>query len=57
MGKLKLALGRVFNYGHGLSWHHALLLYQKKLPDLKWKTQPKQPLGYLPLALVLSTTS
>jgi hypothetical protein len=24
-----------------------------KLPNLKWKTWPKQPLGYLPLAFAL----
>jgi len=48
--ELKLAgqdLGLVFNFRLGASFGIA------KLPNLKWKTQPKQLLGYLLIAFAL----
>jgi len=42
-------LGRVFNFRSGHLHVAHLWCYQVKLPNLKLKTRPKQPLGYLPL--------
>jgi len=48
-------LGRVFNFGFG-HWHaEHFLCYQEKLPNLKLKTWPKQPLGSLQLVIALPT--
>jgi hypothetical protein len=52
MGKLQLTgrnLSRVFNFRSGCVHAMHLLCYGVKLPNLKFKTQPKQLLGYLPL--------
>ncbi len=56
MDKLKLAgqnLGRVFNFSCGRAFAPCTSLITTKLQNLKRKTQPKQLLGYLPLAFVL----
>ncbi len=37
----------------GVHLHHAPLSVQEKLPNLKWKTRPKQTLRSLPLAYAL----
>ncbi len=54
MDKLKLSgqnLGRVFNSRHGRTFATRTYFTVAKLPNLKWKTWPKQLLGLLPLAL------
>jgi hypothetical protein len=68
MDKLKLAgqnLGRVFNFRHGHAFAPLVnganacpclklkILISTKLTNLKWKAQPKQLKGSLPLAFVL----
>jgi hypothetical protein len=53
MEKLKLVrpnLGRVFNFRYGSLFAMSISFRTTKLPSLKWKNQPKTPLGYLPLA-------
>ncbi len=58
MDKLQLTgrnLGRVFNSRSGCMYVMNLCYYEAKQPNLKLKTQPKQLLGYCPLAFVLPT--
>jgi hypothetical protein len=53
--KLQLTLqkmGLVFNSGSGLMCDVHLCCFEAKWPNLKLKTQPKQLLGYLPLAFM-----
>jgi len=56
MDKLQLAgwnLVRVFNSKSGCMCAKHLFCYEAKQPNLKLKTQPKQVLGYLPMAFAL----
>jgi len=56
MEKLQLTgrnLGRVFNFRCGHLHAEHFWCYHVKLPNLKLKTQPKQPLGSLPLVIAL----
>jgi hypothetical protein len=48
-------LGRVFNSRSGCMYVMNLCCYEAKQPNLNLKTQPKQLLGYCPLAFVLPT--
>jgi hypothetical protein len=50
-------LGRVINSRLGRACICHAVAYVTKQPNLKLKTRPKQLLGYLPLAFVLSTKS
>jgi hypothetical protein len=55
MDKLLLTgqnLGRIFNIRSGHLHAHAFLVSSLKLPNLQFKTQPKQLLGYLLLLLL-----
>jgi hypothetical protein len=54
-GQTKLAgqnLGRVFIFSKGRSFAPCTSFSLEKLPNLKWKTRPKQLLVYLPLAFM-----
>ncbi len=56
--KLKLAgqnLDQVFNFRHGRAFAPRTSFIAAKLPNLKWKTWPKQLLGYLLWAFLLPT--
>ncbi len=56
MGKLQPTgqnLGWVFNFRYGHLHGEHFWYYQVKLPNLKWKTRPKQLLGSLPLVIAL----
>jgi hypothetical protein len=56
MDKLKLTglnLDRVFNSRLGRACIDQAIVHITKQPNLKLKTQPKQLLGYLPLAFAL----
>ncbi len=60
MDKLKATgqnLGRVFILRSGHLHSANLWCYEEKLPNLKWKTWPKQLLGSLPLDVTLPVTS
>jgi hypothetical protein len=46
-------LGRVFSSRSGCACVMQLSCFETKLPNLMLKTRPKQPLGYLPLAMAL----
>jgi hypothetical protein len=57
MDKLQLTgqnLVRVFNFRFGHLHAEHFWCYQVKLPNLKLKTQHKQPLGYLLLVIELN---
>ena len=56
MDKLQLKgqnMGRVFNFSLGRACTCCAIAYITEHPNLKLKIQPKQLLGYLPLAFVL----
>ncbi len=56
MDKLKQAglnLGRVFTFRHWRTLAPCPSFITEKLTNLEWKNQPKQLLGYLPLAIAL----
>jgi hypothetical protein len=55
LDKRKIAgksLGRVFIFSQGRSFAPCTSFSLDKLSNLKWKTRPKQLLGYLPLAFM-----
>jgi hypothetical protein len=60
MGKLELAgsnLGRVFNFRYGYTFAQSVSFSRAKLPNLKWKTHPRQLLSFLLLAFALPATN
>jgi hypothetical protein len=50
-------LGQVFNFRYGCVCTPCTIYTKTELPNLKWKTQPKQLLGSLPLAFALPVES